>query len=107
MSKMFMYSQNKDYALGNQKINKLFIAVCSKATVFDELWMILDYCFIGALFYLNSTYIKSGLFAFSLFIWLMLMLFCYPRERKIPVNNKEEFLEQFEKMWKDYENENK
>ena len=68
--------------------------------VFDELWMILDYCFIGALFYLNTAYIHSGLFAFSLFIWLMAMIFLYPRERRVRVDNKEELLEVIDTFYK-------
>ena len=107
MSVVYSLEQNKEYKIGKETVHKLFIAVCTKATVFDELWMILDYCFIGLLFYLNGQYIKSGLFGFALFIWLMVMIFFYPREKNERILNKEEFLEKFEKMWTEYEKDNK
>ena len=92
MSYIYTLETDKKYKVGRQELEQRCLIIACKATVFDELWMILDYCFIGALFYLNTVYIHSGLFAFSLFIWLMTMIFLYPRERKVRVDNKEELL---------------
>lgn len=92
MSNVFTLETNKKYKVGKQELETRCLIIMCKPTVFDELWMILDYCFIGALFYLNTAYIHSGLFAFSLFIWLMAMIFLYPRERKVRVESKEEML---------------
>ena len=92
MLNIYTLERNKKYKVGKQELDLRCLIIACKSTVFDELWMILDYCFIGALFYLNTAYIHSSLFAFSLFIWLMVMIFLYPRERKVRVENKEELL---------------
>lgn len=92
MSYVYTLEVVKDFEVGKQKVQTRSLIACCKATVFDELWMILDYCFIGVLFYLNTAFINSKLFAFGLFIWLMLMIFVYPREKKVRVENKEELL---------------
>ena len=92
MSYIYTLETDKKYKVGRRELVQHCLIVACKATVFDELWMILDYCVIGALFYLNTAYIHSGLFAFSLFIWLMALIFLYPRERKVLVENKEELL---------------
>lgn len=92
MSSVYTLEVVKDFELGKQKVQTRSLIACCKPTVFDELWMILDYVFIGVLYYLNTAYIHSKLFAFGLFIWLMLMIFVYPREKKVRVENKEELL---------------
>jgi hypothetical protein len=92
MSNIYTLEVVKDFEVGKQKVQTRSLIACCKPTVFDELWMILDYVFIGALYYLNTVYIHSKLFAFGLFIWLMLMVFLYPREKKVRVENKEELL---------------
>jgi len=93
MSAIYTLETDKKYKIGKQELEQRCLIILSKPTVFDELWMILDYCFIGALYYLNGAYIHSKWFAFGLFIWLMAMIFLYPRERKVRVENKEELLQ--------------
>jgi len=92
MSNIYTLETDKKYKVGKQELEQRCLIIACKATVFDELWMILDYTFIGVLYYLNTAYIHSSWFAFGLFIWLMAMIFLYPREKKVRVENKEELL---------------
>lgn len=103
MSSVFTLEVVKDFEVGKQKVQTRSLIACCKPTVFDELWMILDYVFIGALYYLNTAYIKSGLFGFGLFIWLMLMIFVYPREKKVRVDSKEELLKIIDTFYEEHE----
>lgn len=103
MSYVYALETSKKYKIGKQELEQQILILAAKATVFDELWMILDYTFIGALFYLNTAYIHSKLFAFSLFIWLMAMIFLYPRERKVRVKNKEELLKVIDTFYEEHE----
>ena len=74
MSNIYTLETDKKYKVGKQELEQRCLIIACKATVFDELWMILDYTFIGVLY------------------WLMAMIFLYPRERKVRVENKEELL---------------
>ena len=103
MSYIYTLETDKKYKVGRQELEQRCLIIACKATVFDELWRILDYCFIGALFYLNRAYIHSGLFAFSLFIWLMAMILLYPRERKVRLENKEELLKIIDTFYEENE----
>lgn len=101
MSQVYTLETKKEYGVGDKVIEVHSLIAACKATVLDELWMILDYTFIGLLYYLNYTYIHSRLFSLGLFIWLMIMIFVYPYKRKVKVNSKEELLKVIDSFYED------
>ena len=103
MSKIYQLRTNKVYKVGKHEYEQCCLIILGKTDIWDELWMILDYTFIGLLYYLNTVFIKSGWFAFGLFIWLMAMIFLYPREKKEIVQDKEELLEIIDKFYEEHE----
>ena len=105
MAKTYYFRKEQELKIDDEKHKKYFIGIMVKnINILDELWLILDYGFIGLLFYWNAQCIHSILFNFALFIWLMLMVFNNDIVRnKKEIHSKEEFLEEFNKAWEEYE----
>lgn len=95
--------EKKEINLGDKEIiTNALIIMAKDITVFDELWLVLDYCAIALLFYANHVYIQSRLFSLGLFIGLMVLIFCAPnRKKKVKINSKEELLRSIDKFYEE------
>ena len=88
---MTLYKYENNFKLGNNNFYCIFGVKENKYTsIFEKFSYILEWFSIGFLFYLNSTYIHSKLFALFIFIMGICLLFTLNFEKKI--TTKEDLL---------------